>query len=39
VLESGELSPGYLSPPDMVAHLNEAAAKARLAKPAKSAAK
>jgi len=29
VLESGELIPGYLSPPDMLAHLNEAAAEAR----------
>jgi thiol:disulfide interchange protein DsbC len=38
VLESGELIPGYLAPPDMVAHINEAAAKAKAAKSAKPAA-
>jgi thiol:disulfide interchange protein DsbC len=37
VLESGELIPGYLSPPDMLAHLDEAAATAKAA--AKAAAK
>ncbi len=31
VLESGELIPGYLSPPELIAHLNEAAAKAKAA--------
>jgi thiol:disulfide interchange protein DsbC len=34
VLESGELIPGYLSPPDMITHLNEAAAEAKASKAA-----
>jgi thiol:disulfide interchange protein DsbC len=34
VLESGELIPGYLAPPDMLAHINESAAKAKAAKAA-----
>jgi thiol:disulfide interchange protein DsbC len=29
VLASGELIPGYLSPPDLLAHINEAATKAK----------
>jgi thiol:disulfide interchange protein DsbC len=31
VLESGELVPGYLSPPDMIAHINESAARTKAA--------
>jgi thiol:disulfide interchange protein DsbC len=34
VLASGELIPGYLSPPDMIAHINESAAKAKAARAA-----
>jgi len=34
VLDSGELIPGYLSPADMIEHLNEAAGKAKAAKTA-----
>jgi thiol:disulfide interchange protein DsbC len=32
VLASGELIPGYLAPPDLLAHINEAAVKAKAAK-------